>query len=299
MTDTDRLLEIDNLSPDRLHAILDHAAALEEETTGAELPRKTLTMLFEKPSTRTRTSFETGMTQLGGHAVFLGPDDVGIGGREPVRDIARALSRYGDAIMLRLYSHADAETIAEYADIPVVNGLTDRAHPCQALADLLTVRETFDGFDATVAWVGDGNNVARSFAVGAAMVGLDVQFATPPEYGLGDDVLDRITGYEGSVETVTDPVTAVTDADAVYTDVWVSMGEADERAEKLAAFENGYQVNEELLSHAPGARLLHCLPAHRGEEVTDAAVESERSLVWRQAENRLHAQKGLLVELLD
>jgi ornithine carbamoyltransferase len=298
MTDHDYLLEIDDLSPDRLRAVLDRAAALEAETTGAELPRKTLTMLFEKPSTRTRASFETGMTQLGGHAIFLGPDDVGIGGREPVRDIARALGRYGDAIMLRLFDHGDAETVAEYADVPVINGLTDRAHPCQTLADLLTVRETFDGFDATVAWVGDGNNVARSFAVGAAMVGLDVRVATPPEYGLGDDVLDRAAGYEGTVETVAAPATAVTGADVVYTDVWVSMGEEDEREEKLAAFADGYQVNEALLANAPEARLMHCLPAHRGEEVTDAVVESERSLVWRQAENRLHAQKGLLVDLL-
>jgi len=298
MTDHDHLLEIDDLSPDRLRAVLDRAAALEAETTGAELPRKTLTMLFEKPSTRTRASFETGMTQLGGHAIFLGPDDVGIGGREPVRDIARALGRYGDAIMLRLFDHGDAKTVAAYADGPVINGLTDRAHPCQTLADLLTVRETFDGFDATVAWVGDGNNVARSFAVGAAMVGLDVRVATPPGYGLGDDVLDRAADYEGTVETVADPAAAVSGADVVYTDVWVSMGEEDEREEKLAAFADGYQVNEALLANAPDARLMHCLPAHRGEEVTDAVVESERSLVWRQAENRLHAQKGLLVDLL-
>ena len=305
---TDHLLEIDDLSPDRLHAVLDRADALERETTGAELPRQTLTMLFEKPSTRTRASFETGMTQLGGHAIFLGPDAVGIGGREPVRDIARALGRYADGIMVRLFDHEDAETVAEYAGVPVINGLTDRAHPCQTLADLRTVREAFDGFDATVAWVGDGNNVARSFAVGAAMVGLDVRVCTPPEYGLGDDALDRVAGYEGSVELVDDPTDAVAGADVVYTDVWVSMGEEERRDEKLAAFENGYQVNEEfengyqvneeLLASAPNAKFMHCLPAHRGEEVTDAVVEGEQSLVWRQAENRLHAQKALLVELL-
>ncbi|MFB6167928.1 MAG: ornithine carbamoyltransferase [Haloferacaceae archaeon] len=295
---TDHLLEIDDLSPDRLHTVLDRADALERETTGDELPRKTLTMLFEKPSTRTRTSFETGMTQLGGHAVFLGPDDVGIGGREPVRDIARALGRYADGIMLRLFDHEDAETVASYAGVPVINGLTDRAHPCQTLADLRTVREAFDGFDATVAWVGDGNNVARSFAVGAAMVGLDLRICTPPGYGVGADVLDRVAGYEGSVEVVDDPAEAVSGVDAVYTDVWVSMGEEEQRAEKLEAFEDGYQVNEALLANAPDARFMHCLPAHRGEEVTDAVVEGERSLVWRQAENRLHAQKGLLVELV-
>jgi ornithine carbamoyltransferase len=297
MTD---LLDVDDLTPDRLHAVLDRAAALKRETTGEELPRRTLAMLFEKPSTRTRTSFETGMTQLGGHAVFLGPDAVGFGGREPVRDIARALAGYADGIMLRLFDHDDAVTVADHADVPVINGLTDAAHPCQTLADLLTVRETFDGFDATVAWVGDGNNVARSFAVGAAMVGLDVRVATPPEYGLGDDALSRAAAYDGSVETFDDPAAAVDGVDAVYTDVWVSMGEEDERETKLAAFEDGgFQVNDDLLSHAPGARVLHCLPAHRGEEITDAVVEGDRSLVWRQAENRLHAQKGLLVELLE
>jgi ornithine carbamoyltransferase len=292
-------LDVDDVTPAELHAVLDRAADLKAETTGDELPRRTLTMLFEKPSTRTRTSFETGMTQLGGHAVFLGPDDVGLGGREPVRDIARALAGYADGIMVRLFDHADAETVAEYADVPVVNGLTDRAHPCQTLADLLTVRETAGDFDATVAWVGDGNNVARSFAVGAAMVGLDVRVATPPAYGLGADALDRASRYDGSVTVVDDPAAAVADTDFVYTDVWVSMGEEDERAEKLAAFEGGgYQVNADLLAAAPDAKVMHCLPAHRGEEITDAAVEGERALVWRQAENRMHAQKGLLVELL-
>ena len=296
MTD---VLDVDDLTTNRLHDVLERAAALKTETTGDELPRRTLTMLFEKPSTRTRTSFETGMTQLGGHAVFLGPEDVGLDGREPVRDIARALAGYADGIMLRLFDHADAETVAAYADVPVINGLTDRAHPCQALADLLTLREAFGGFDATVAWVGDGNNVARSFALGASMVGLDVRVATPPEYGLGRETLERAAGYAGSVEAFDDPAAAVDGVDAVYTDVWVSMGEEDEREAKLAAFEDGgYQVNEALLSHAPGARVLHCLPAHRGEEITDAVVEGERSLVWQQAENRLHAQKGLLVELL-
>ena len=294
----DHFLDVDDLTPARLRGVLDRAAALKAETTGDELPRRTLTMLFEKPSTRTRTSFETGMTQLGGHAVFLGPDDVGLGGREPVRDIARALGGYADGIMVRLFDHADAETVAEYAGVPVINGLTDRAHPCQTLADLLTVREVAGSFDATVAWVGDGNNVARSFTVGAATVGLDVRVATPPGYGVGADALDRASGYDGSVTVVDDPGEAVAGADFVYTDVWVSMGEENERAAKLAAFEEGYQVNADLLAGAPDAKVLHCLPAHRGEEITDAVVESDRALVWRQAENRLHAQKGLLVDLL-
>ena len=299
MTTDQDLLDVDDLSATDLRTVLDRAAELKRGTTGDELPRRTLAMVFEKPSTRTRTSFEAGMTQLGGHAIFLGPDDIGLGGREPLRDIARSLSGYADGLMVRLFDHDDAEELAAYADVPVINGLTDDAHPCQTLADLLTIREAFGGFDdVSVAWVGDGNNVARSFAVGSALVGLDLTVATPDAYGLGEDVLERTAAVGTAPTLVDDPDDAVAGADVVYTDVWVSMGEEDEREEKLAAFADGYQVNEALLANAPDARLMHCLPAHRGEEVTDAVVESERSLVWRQAENRLHAQKGLLVELL-
>jgi ornithine carbamoyltransferase len=294
---TDHFLDVDDLSVDELHGVLDTAAALK---TGSyeehdPLANRTLTMVFEKPSTRTRVSFETGMTQLGGHAVFLGPDDIGLHGREPIRDIARVLSRYGDATMVRLFDHADAAEMAAHASAPVVNGLTDDAHPCQTLADLLTVRELFGDFDVSVAWVGDGNNVAQSFAVGAAMAGLDLTVATPPDYGLADDVLARTAEFDGSVTTTTDPAAAVADADVVYTDVWVSMGEEAEREAKLAAFE-GFQLNDDLV--ADDQTVMHCLPAHRGEEITDALLESDRAVVWQQAENRLHAQKGLLVELL-
>ncbi|MFB6159942.1 MAG: ornithine carbamoyltransferase [Haloferacaceae archaeon] len=299
MTDDRRdLLDVDDLSAGELRTVLDRAADLKRETTGAELPRRTLTMVFEKPSTRTRTSFESGMTQLGGHAIFLGPDDIGLGGREPLRDIARSLSGYADGIMVRLFDHADAEELAAYADVPVINGLTDDAHPCQTLADLLTIREAFGGFeDVSVAWVGDGNNVARSFALGCALVGADLTVATPDAYGLGEDVLDRAASVGTAPALVDDPADAVADADVVYTDVWVSMGEESEREEKTAAFD-GYQVNEGLLA-GTDARVMHCLPAHRGEEITDAVIESDRALVWQQAENRLHAQKGLLVELLE
>ena len=297
MTTDQDLLDVDDLSATDLRTVLDRAAELKRGTTGDELPRRTLAMVFEKPSTRTRTSFEAGMTQLGGHAIFLGPDDIGLGGREPLRDIARSLSGYADGLMVRLFDHDDAEELAAYADVPVINGLTDDAHPCQTLADLLTIREAFGGFDdVSVAWVGDGNNVARSFAVGSALVGLDLTVATPDAYGLGEDVLERTAAVGTAPTLVDDPDDAEAGADVVYTDVWVSMGEEDERAEKLDAFD-GFQLNEELLA-GTDARVMHCLPAHRGEEVTDAVIESDRALVWQQAENRLHAQKGLLVELL-
>ena len=299
MLSTTHVLDVDDLTTADVHSVLDRAAAFKTGAEDAALPGQTLGMIFEKPSTRTRVSFETGMTQLGGHAVFLGPDDIHLGHGEPIKDTARALSRYVDAIMARLFDHADAEELAAYADVPVINGLTDDAHPCQTLADLLTVRERFGFDDTRVAWVGDGNNVGQSFALGCALVGVDLVVATPEGYGMSESVLDRAAELGVAPEIVDTPEEAVADADVVYTDVFVSMGQEDEREEKLAAFD-GYQVNEELLAHAPpGINVMHCLPAHRGEEITDAVVESDRAIVWDQAENRLHAQKGLLVELLD
>jgi len=291
-------LDVDDLTTGELAAVLDRAAAIKADyrADGASdlLDGQTLGMIFEKPSTRTRVSFETGMTQLGGHAVFLGPDDIGLHGREPVKDIARALGRYVDFVMARVYDHADVVELGEYAEVPVINALTDDAHPCQTLADLLTIREHFDE-DVSVAWVGDGNNVCQSFVLGAAMSGLDLTVATPEGYGVDDGVLKRAEGLGTAPATTTDPEAAVADADVVYTDVWVSMGQEDERAEKLDAFE-GFQITPELLGDRA---LMHCLPAHRGEEVTDAVVESDNAIVWDQAENRLHAQKGLLAWLAE
>ncbi|ELZ29485.1 ornithine carbamoyltransferase [Halosimplex carlsbadense 2-9-1] len=290
-------LDVDDLTTGELAAVLDRAAAIKadyrEDGASDLLGGQTLGMIFEKPSTRTRVSFETGMTQLGGHAVFLGPDDIGLHGREPVKDIARALGRYVDFVMARVYDHADVVELGEYAEVPVINALTDDAHPCQTLADLLTIREHFD--DPTVAWVGDGNNVCQSFVLGAAMSGLDLAVATPEGYGVDDGVLERAEGLGTAPATTTDPEVAIADADVVYTDVWVSMGQEDERAEKLDAFE-GFQITPELLGDRA---LMHCLPAHRGEEVTDAVVESDNAIVWDQAENRLHAQKGLLAWLAE
>ena len=292
---TDNFLDIDDVTPAELDALLDRAAAMKAGETTPRLEDATLGMIFEKPSTRTRVSFETGMTRLGGHAMFLGPDDIQLGHGEPLKDTARVLGRYVDGVMARLFDHADVETLAEYADCPVINGLTDEAHPCQTLADLLTIRETV-GEDAHVAWVGDGNNVGQSFVVGAAMAGIDVSVATPADYGMDPAVFDRAAAFGADVAPTTDPEAAIDGADVVYTDVWISMGQEDERDEKLAAFD-GFQVNDGLLA-GTDARVMHCLPAHRGEEITDSVLESDRALVWDQAENRMHAQNALLVELL-
>ena len=290
--------DIDDLTTDELTTVLDRAATIKTdyEANGASdlLDGQTLGMIFEKPSTRTRVSFETGMTQLGGHAVFLGPDDIGLHGREPVKDIARALSRYVDFVMARVFDHDDVVELAEYSEVPVINALTDDAHPCQTLADLLTVREHFDD-GVSVAWVGDGNNVCQSFVLGAAMSDFELTVATPEGYEVDERVLDRAAELGSAPAVTTDPETAVTDADAVYTDVWVSMGQEDERERKLADFE-GFQITRELLGDRA---LMHCLPAHRGEEVTDAVLESDNAIVWDQAENRLHAQKGLMAWLAE
>jgi len=289
-------LNVDDLTPDELDSVLDTAAAVKAEDAGDDpLAGRSLAMLFEKASTRTRVSFEVGMTKLGGHAVFLGKDDIQLGRGEPVKDTARALACYADAVMARVDDHRTLETLGEYSSVPIINGLSDEAHPVQTLADLLTIEEAVGG-DAAVAWVGDGNNVAASFVVGAAMRGLDVTVATPDAYALPESVFDRANEYAGDVSTTTDPEAAVDGADVVYTDVWVSMGDEAEREERLDALAP-YQVSEDLLS-GTGAKVMHCLPAHRGEEITDDVLEGERSLVWQQAENRMHGQNGLLLELL-
>lgn len=310
---TRHFLDIDDLRADELEELLDLASAYKEKRKEGvphpDLERRTLGMLFQKPSTRTRVSFETGMTQLGGHAIFLGADDIQLGRGEPLKDTARTLSRYVDAIVARVFSHENVEELARYATVPVVNGLTDDAHPCQTLADLLTIREhvdkggsngdssnPFDGVSA--AWVGDGNNVAQSFALGCGLAGIDLTIATPPGYGVDEDVLERADEL-GVAPTVTDdPAAAVEGADVVYTDVWISMGQEDERDLRMDDFA-GFRLDEELLANAPDAAVMHCLPAHRGEEISEEVLEGERSLVFDQAENRLHAQKGLLAWLLE
>jgi len=291
----DNFLDIDDLSSDELQTILARAAALKNGDDDSRLEDQTLGMLFEKPSTRTRISFETGMTQLGGHAIFMGPEDIQLGHGEPLKDTARAAGRYVDGIMARLFAHKDAEILAEYAEVPVINGLTDDAHPCQTLADLLTIREQF-GKEVSVAWVGDGNNVGQSFAIGCALAGVDLSVATPPAYAMDEAVIERAAEIGSKPDVYTDPEAAIEGVDVIYTDVWVSMGQEDKREQKLEAFE-GFQLNDTLLAES-NAKIMHCLPAHRGEEITDTVLESDRSIVWDQAENRLHAQKALLLELL-
>ncbi|WP_115863221.1 ornithine carbamoyltransferase [Halorussus litoreus] len=296
------VLDVDDLSDDDLAAVLSTAADLKAAHRRGEphalLPNRSLAMLFEKPSTRTRVSFEAGMTQLGGHALFLGPGDTQLDRGEPVGDTARALSRYVDAMMARVFDHDALESMAAGSSVPVINGLSDDAHPCQTLADLFTVYELFDGFeDASVAWVGDGNNVAQSFAVGAAMAGIDLTMATPEGYEPDAEVLSRADARGTAPEVVHDPEAAVAGADVVYTDVWVSMGQEDDREEKIADFEE-FQVNDDLLASAPDAAVMHCLPAHRGEEITSEVLDGDRAVVFEQAENRMHVQKALLAYLL-
>jgi ornithine carbamoyltransferase len=301
-------VSIDDLSGEELTEVLDFALELKGRSQSGDrpplLPGTVLALLFEKPSLRTRVTFEVGMVQLGGHAIYLAPSDVQMGSRESVPDVARNLERWVDGIMSRTFAHRTVEALAEHASIPVINGLSDLEHPCQALADLLTIRERVGQVrDVRAAWVGDGNNVCHSFLLGCAKLGVHLSVATPKPYGPNRAVLARaqeIAAQTGATITVgNDPPEAVRDAQVVYTDVWVSMGQESERSAKLKAFA-GFQINSELLARAaPDVVVLHCLPAHRGEEITDEVLDGPHSAVFDQAENRLHAQKALLAKLLQ
>lgn len=259
----------------------------------------TLAMIFEKSSTRTHISFEVGMNELGGHALFLNAKDLQIGRGEEIRDTARVASRYVSAVMIRAYKHSTIVDLAKNATIPVINGLSDLEHPCQLLADILTIKEHFGKTeDLRVAWVGDGNNVCNSLVLSSTLTGMDITVATPAGYEVSPALITRATSIGGKVKTVKKPEDAVRDADVIFTDTWVSMGDEAERAKRLAAFQ-GFTVNSRLLKMAsPDARVLHCLPAHRGEEITEDVLDGSQSLVWEEVENRLHAQKALLVKLL-
>ena len=264
---------------------------------------KTLGMIFQKPSLRTRVSFEMAMKHLGGGAIMLGPQEIGLGVRESIPDVARVLSSYVDGIMARVYDHADVVELAAHSSVPVINGLSDGYHPCQALGDMLTIQEHFGALDGLrLAFVGDGNNVAASVALACAHFGVSFSIATPEGYEMQRPVREQafgIAGRNGSVlEMCTRPQLAVAEADVVYTDTWVSMGQEAEAAERASEFD-AYQVNEELLSAAkPKAIVMHCLPAHRGDEITDAVMDGPQSRIFEQAENRLHAQKAILARLL-
>ena len=267
------------------------------------LARKIVALVFQKPSMRTRVAFEVAVLQLGGSVVYLGQEDIQLGQREPIRDVARVLSAYVNGIVIRTFAHRDAEEFAAYARVPVVNGLSDLMHPCQALADLLTIQEQFGRLKGiTLSYIGDGNNVLHSLVEGCAMLGVHAVVATPPRYrpdrAVWEGALRLAKRHGASLRWERDPRVAVRGADLVYTDVWVSMGKEAERRQRLKTFRR-YQLNDALLRQAkPGCRVMHCLPAHRGEEITDEVMESGRSLVFEQAENRLHVHKALLLMLL-
>jgi ornithine carbamoyltransferase len=267
------------------------------------LTGKTLALLFEKPSLRTRVSFDVAMQQLGGHALYLSPAEVGLRGREPVADVARVLSRYVDAVAARTFEHETVEELARWADVPVINALSDGEHPCQVLADLLTIYEKKGRWRGLVlAFVGDGNNVARSLMLGSALVGMDFRIAAPQGYRISTALVDKAKSLAvasgATIACVESPQEAVRGADVVYTDVWTSMGQEEEQAERRRAF-GGYQVNAELLALAsPDAIVMHDLPAHRGEEIAEEVIEGPQSVVFDQAENRLHAQKAVLALIL-
>jgi ornithine carbamoyltransferase len=294
------LLSIAELSPDELELILRTALSLKRDGGGHDLLRnKTLALIFEKPSLRTRVSFDVGMQELGGHAIYLNQAEVGLGQREPVADVARVLSRYVDVIAARTYSHDTLLNLARHADIPVINALSDEEHPCQALADLLTIRERFDALRGVrLAFVGDGFNVAQSLAEGAALAGVTFAMASPEGYSLPEGVQRMIAELAqrngGRADFCESPADAVRDADVVYTDVWASMGQEDSYAQRKEAF-SGFAVNAQLMALAkPDAIFMHDLPAHRGEEVASDVIDGPQSVVFDQAENRLHAQKAIL-----
>lgn len=302
-------LSLADYTPDELEFLLDLADWLKARQAAGQphrlLEGKTLGMIFQKSSTRTRVSFEAGMVQLGGYPLFLSAGDLQMGRGEPIRDTARVLARYLDGIMIRTFSHADVEELARYADIPVINGLTDSLHPCQVLADLMTIREhrgkDLKGMKMT--YVGDGNNMAHSLMIGGAKMGMEVVIASPsgyqPEERFVAAARETARDTGGTVKITDDIDPAVRGAGVLYADVWASMGQEEEETARRAAL-SGYQINDRLLGMAaPDAIVMHCLPAHRGEEISDEVMEGPQSVVFDEAENRMHAQKAVLAALLS
>ena len=297
------LISILDLSKDELDSLLVEADRLKRQKRAGiphELLRgRNLAMIFEKSSTRTRISFETGMTDLGGHALVLNASEMQIGRGEEIRDTARVASRYVEGVMIRAFRHSTIKDFARFATIPVINGLSDREHPCQILADIMTIRERF-GHTAglRVAWIGDGNNVCNSFILSTTITGMEITVASPLPYRPKEEIVNEALAKGGKVRVVTDPFDAARDADVVVTDTWVSMGDENERNARIKAFQ-GYTVDSRIMGAASrNAIFMHCLPAHRGQEITDEVIEGPQSMVWEEAENRLHAQKALLVRLM-
>lgn len=301
-------LTLADFSPEEILGLLAKAKKIKELHLAGEsytpLKGKTLGMIFEKSSTRTRVSFEAGMYQLGGHALFLSSNDLQIGRGEPISDTAQVLSQYVDGIMIRTFEHEKVEELAKHASIPVINGLTDTFHPCQVLADLLTIQELKGELKGLkMAYIGDGNNMAHSLMIGAAKVGLNISISSPAGYKPDEKVVKMAKEFAAAsgaqIVLTEDPVEAVSGADVIYTDVWASMGQEEENAVRFKAFASTHQVNEELAKHAKDDYIfLHCLPAHRGEEVSAEVIDGSHSAVFQEAGNRLHAQKALLAELL-
>ncbi|MCM3079693.1 ornithine carbamoyltransferase [Brevibacillus invocatus] len=301
------LLRIDEFNGTELMELLQLAAHIKQLQKHGQpfqpLQGKTLGMIFDKASTRTRVSFEVGMYQLGGMGMFLSGKELQLGRGEPISDTAQVLSRYVDAVMIRTFSHSYVEELAQHASIPIINGLTDLYHPCQALADMLTIWEHKGKLKGIkLAYIGDGNNVANSLVLAAVLLGLDVRVATPAGYEMESSIVQKAQQYAlesgGKLLLTHDVTEAVAGADAVYTDVWTSMGFEEENEVRMKAFAQ-YQVNEQLVAHADSDYLfLHCLPAHRGEEVTAGVIDGPRSFIFDQAENRLHAQKAILAALV-
>lgn len=297
------LLKMLDLSKEEILDILNLADQLKyENKNGIEhhiLKGKTLGMIFQKSSTRTRVSFETGMYQLGGQALFLSNRDLQIGRGEPVQDTARVLSRYLDGIMIRTFEQKEVEDLAKYGSIPIINGLTDFCHPCQVLADLMTIREFKGRFEGLkMCYIGDGNNMANSLIVGGLKVGMEVSIACPKDYQPAAEVLEFAKGYGDKFSMTDVPLEAAKDADVLFTDVWTSMGEEAETEKRKIAFK-GYQINDDIMSVAKAdAMVQHCLPAHREEEITEKVFEAHANEIFEEAENRLHAQKAVMVKVM-
>jgi len=296
-------LSIRDLTQNEIFEIFELTKDLKRKTKAREphhlLAGYSMAMIFAKPSARTRISFETGIFQLGGMGIYLSPQDIGIGKREAVKDVARVISRYNDLIMARLFDHAHIEELAQYSDVPVINGLTDYNHPCQILADTFTILEHCGKLDnLKIVYIGDGNNVANSWLNFASRVPIHLVVCSPQEYFPDKNTIQNAKGYKGSnVELLTDPQEAVRNADVIYTDVWASMGQETEAEERKRVFMQ-YQVNDELVAQAKDDVLvMHCLPAHRGDEISDSVMESRYSIVFDEAENRLHVQKAIMVKL--
>jgi len=298
-------ISINSCSAEELKELLVESSELKKVYKGGgrdlSLAGKALVMLFEKPSLRTRISFQVGMTDLGGSAIYVKPEDIGgLGKREPIKDMARVFSRYVDGIMARTFEHKSVVELAEFSTVPVINALTDFSHPCQAMADVLTIEEHCGRLEGVkIAFIGDGNNVARSLAFACAKLGMKLVVASPAGYELDGESVEKANQVSaGSVEQINMPEEAVAGADIVYTDTWVSMGQEDEKQKRIKDFA-GFQVDAELLKSAAGAKIMHCLPAYRGFEISDEAVESSNSIIFDQSENRLHFQRALLKRLMS